>query len=274
MWMEIDRAMAAEMNDMQALMLSRIEALKSQDVEQIRAVLPWTIDDVRQWSGSQTAMWLENEMGLSEAVQPWNQLQLQGEDLIKMDEDFLRNELRVEDEEKRAAFMLIMFAIRSGLNSNTRVEVSYLEDSVGSDDSFLMSSVDQSMINQHLQQQQQQQQQQQHQSAEEAVPAAVAPVSAGALEPISMSMSALDMSTRSLPVANAALGVDLSASFDQVGQVGSLSPNDFKRIKRLDSLSNSHEPGHETASRKVHKRSKRRHKHKKKVRKKNKLIEL
>ena len=84
-----------------------------------------------------------------------------------------------------------------------RVEVSYLEDSVGSDDSFFMSSVDQSMINQHLQQQQQQQQQQQHQSAEEAVPAAVAPVSAGALEPISMSMSALDMSTRSLPVANA-----------------------------------------------------------------------
>ena len=40
-----------------------------------------------------------------------------------------------------------------------------------------------------------------------------------------------------------ALGVDLSASFDQVG---SLSPNDFKRIKRLDSLSNSHEPGHES----------------------------
>ena len=80
--------------------------------------------------------------------------------------------------------------------------MSYQEDSVDTDDDFFLSSADQSMITQHEQHHHQQQQLNIEPAAGGAA-AAAPPTPVGALEPISISSSALEISTKSLPADNA-----------------------------------------------------------------------
>ena len=109
----------------------------------------------------------------------------------------LSNGLRVVVGElsRRGSFTLVWRA---------RVEVSYLEDSVGSEDSFFLSSVDQSLIAQH-----QQQQQRLKNESSVAQSAAHAASAADPLEPIST--SALEISTRSLPANGGVMSGGMSA---------------------------------------------------------------